>query len=200
MTSRFLTLCCASSVLWACGTVQQDDRPPAVAPITRNAHVPEDPESAGAPFTHDPQRAVAARQAIGLAGLDLGKGVLLACPGVKPPSFDYEVANMEASLDETLLELGRCASVGRLAQSRLRLLVWEGAAGEALRALLIAQGVPEARIEVVPQGVSGHPESASPIAAAPASERAKLSAGGEPQATSELEWSRVPRVRVELVR
>lgn len=193
MTSRFLALCCVSFALWACGTVQQDDRPPAVAPITRNDYVPEDPEGSGAPFTHDDERALAARQALGLAGLDLGKGVLLACPGVKPPSFDYEAARMVASLDTTLLELGRCASVGRLAQTRLRLLVWEGAAGDALRALLVAQGVPESRIEVVPQGATG---DAGPTPVAPG----EGSGGGEPDAVSGREWSRVPRVRVELLR
>ncbi|MGE0320660.1 MAG: hypothetical protein AB7K71_08730 [Polyangiaceae bacterium] len=182
--------------VWACGTVQQDDGPPPVAPVTRNDQVSYEPGVEQAPFSQDAERAIAARQALGLAGLDFGKGVLLACPGVKPPSFDYDEVRMQQSLEQSLEQLGRCAVVGRLGQSRLRLLVWDAAAGEALHALLIADGVQASRLEIVSQGVKS--QDAGVDATTLASDAESGSSDKVP--TTSAEWLRSPKVRVELNR
>ncbi|MCA9641689.1 MAG: hypothetical protein H6718_18395 [Polyangiaceae bacterium] len=189
--------------LLACGTVQQDDGPPPVAPITRSNAMAYEASGEPAPFVQDGEHAVAARQALGVAGLDFGKGVLLACPGVKPPSFDYEEARMQASLEQSLEQLGRCAAVGRLAQSRLRLLVWDAPAGEALHALLVADGVQASRLQSIPQSPQGSPagDRAPGSDAGPSTEPdAGQSASAEQDGPVQAEWLRSPKVRIELDR
>ncbi len=190
---------------WACGTVQQDEPPPVVAPITRSDALPEEPGTQGAPFTPDAERALAARQALGAAGLDFGRRVLIACPGVKPPSFDYEAEKMQASLERSLEELGRCAVAGRLGQSSLRLLVWDPVAGEALRALLVADGVPMSRIQLEPQTSEararfGVGADAGTVGAAAVDAASDAPAGDVGADGGGGEWTRAPKVRVDLAR
>lgn len=158
----------------SCGTVQRDEPAPFVQPTARLAAEAADepaPEAAGPGVSKDVLEA--ARTSLGVAGLSFGNAVLQACPGVVPPRFDYDTEKMWSALDSSLEGLGRCSAAGRLAQSQLLLLVWDSAAGEALRALLVQSGTPASRLVVELQS-------------------ADREGGGE--------WVRQPKVRVEVRR
>lgn len=137
------------------------ERPHVASPVTPpTAPVPM---LASSPDQRDAVARAAAAQEGG--GLSISAEILALCPGIKPPKFGYDSAELRGEWQEALRTLSDCLRAGKLAGRSVLLtghtdprgeddynLALGGRRAESVKRAIIAFGVEGARVDVTSRG------------------------------------------------